>query len=131
MRTSVLLASFLVTSVVVPAYGQVELKVSEATPWTELLTFKGVQFSFIFYSEADNYNGGIVMRLENDNAYPVTYAFKVVFRSGSSEQIRDVTGYLEPNEAKTGSAEGLFWIPWEDQRAIEQVGLRGYRISRR
>ena len=98
--------------------------------WTPIAELEGVAFSYIFYREADNVHGGVVMLLTNTNAYAVRYRFKAVFRSGADEVVAPAEGILEPGASKTGDAHGLFWIPFKDDREIEQVGLRGYAIRR-
>lgn len=98
--------------------------------WTPLLRHEGLDISFIFYSEADNTNNGIVIKLHNRNTYPIAYRFKVVFRTEGAERIEPVVGRLEAGEARTGDAFGLFWIPFPDGRSIGEVGIRGYRVQR-
>lgn len=100
--------------------------------WTPLLKHGGVDFSFIFYREADNINNGVVIKLVNTNAYAVDYRFKVVFKpaEGEGEHVEQVEGRLEAYEARTGDTGGLFWVPFKDGREIAQVGLRGYKVER-
>lgn len=97
--------------------------------WTPIAEVEGVAFSYIFYREADNVHGGVVMMLTNTNAYAVRYRFKAVFLSGDDEVVALAEGVLEAGASKTGDADGLFWIPFKDGREIEQVGLRGYAIG--
>lgn len=96
--------------------------------WTPIATRGGVAFSYIFYQKADNANNGVVVRLRNQNAYAVRYAFTVIFRTSNDERTARATGRLDAGEMKTGAADGLFWIPFEDGRTIGQIGLRGIRI---
>lgn len=98
--------------------------------WTPIVTHEGVRFSYIFYSEADNTNNGVVVRLDNENDYPVRYRFRMVFRSGQGdEHIEPVEGTLRAHQVKTGDNDGLFWIPFVDGRSVGEVGLRGYHIT--
>lgn len=98
--------------------------------WKPIVTHEGVAFSYIFYSEADNTNNGVVVRLDNRNGYPVRYRFRIVFRTWRGEEhVEPVTGTLRPGEMKTGDNDGLFWIPFVDGRSIGEVGLRGYAIE--
>lgn len=98
--------------------------------WKPIITHEGVAFSYIFYSEADNTNNGVVVRLDNENNYPVRYRFRIVFRTWRGEEhTEQVTGTLQAGEMKTGDNDGLFWIPFVDGRSIGEVGLRGYAIE--
>ncbi len=98
------------------------------TAWTPLLEHEGVRFSFIFYSEADNVNNGVVVKLVNTNDYAVRYRFKIIFRAEGAEKIELAEGELAAKQGKTGDLDGLFWIPFPDGRSIGEVGLRGYEI---
>lgn len=98
--------------------------------WKPILTHEGVAFSYIFYSEADNVNNGVVVRLDNRNAYPVRYRFRIVFRTWRGEEhIERVVGTLRAGQMKTGENDGLFWIPFRDGRSVGELGLRGYAIE--
>lgn len=98
--------------------------------WKPLAAVDGVIFEYIFYAEADGRHNGLVMLLTNTNAHAVRYRFHVVFRSGGDEVEIPVRGRLEAGERRTGDQDGLFWIPFGDDREIGEVGLRGYRITR-
>ncbi len=97
--------------------------------WTTLLDHEGVIFRYLHYPKADSENAGVVMMVENTNEYPVTYAFKAVFRSRNEEAVRLTQGELRSGQRKAGDNDGLFWIPWKDQRPIEEVGLRGFKVK--
>ncbi len=97
--------------------------------WKQLLNHEGVTFRYLYYRRADGKNAGVVLMLENMNDYAVAYSFNIVFKSDGDEVVRAVTGTLEPGQRTTGSNNGLSWIPWEDQRAIGQIGLRGYKVT--
>lgn len=99
-----------------------------ADAWKPLLTHDGVTFKYLFYREANNVNNGVVILLTNTNEYAIDYRFKVVFRSGTDQHIEEVSGSLKAGESKTGDRDGLFWIPFRDEREISEVGLRGYKI---
>lgn len=116
------------------AQGQVPTSTDFAGKWAwkPILKHEGVTFSYIFYSEADNENNGVVLMLQNANTCAVNYAFKVLLRSEDEELfVEEVKGQLNAQEAKTGSKDGLFWIPFTDGRAVAAVGLRGYKITKR
>jgi len=98
--------------------------------WKPIITHNGVAFAYIFYSEADNVNNGVVVRLHNQNAYPIRYAFRVVFRTWRGEEhVERAAGTLQAGQMKTGEHDGLFWIPFRDGRSVGEVGLRGYTIE--
>lgn len=98
--------------------------------WTTLLRHEGLVFSYIFYAAADHQNDGVVVKLENTNAYAIDYRFEIVFRTQTETRSEEVTGRLAAGEARTGSADGLFWVPFPDGEALAEIGLRGYRIRR-
>lgn len=99
--------------------------------WKPIMTHEGLSFSYIFYAEADTENNGVVLLLQNTNDYAISYAFKLLLRSEKEELfVEEVKGTLKAKEAKTGSKDGLFWIPFKDGSSVAAVGLRGYKITR-
>lgn len=113
----------------VPAYAQPERHWSDAA-WTPIIEHRGMSISYIFYSEADNTNNGVVIRLINENEHAVRYRFDVVFRTWEGEEhVERVEGTLRPHQMKTGDNDGLFWIPFVDGRTIGEVGLRDYHVA--
>ncbi|NND70089.1 MAG: hypothetical protein HKN43_00760 [Rhodothermales bacterium] len=99
-------------------------------PWTTITTRDSIRFSYLFYSEADSENNGVVLKLSNGGAVHRRYSFTVVFRSTEGVEATDnVNGTIDPRSAKTGDNDGLFWIPFEDGSEISEVGLRRIRIS--
>jgi len=99
--------------------------------WTTIVEREGVAFSYIFYSEADTKDSGLVLRLLNRNEYAVRYDFTVVFRGPEGEEATaSARGTLEAGEMKTGADDGLFWIPFRDGQRIGEVGLRGIEVTR-
>lgn len=99
--------------------------------WKHLLEHDGVTFSYVFYREANNTHNGVVVMVANANGYPIGYRFRIVFRSGETEHVEDVSGELRPGQRETGDKAGLFWIPFDDDRPITEIGLRNFRIERR
>ena len=89
----------------------------------------GVIVKYVFYQKADGWRNGVVFFLRNTNEHAVTYRFVAVFRSADSEKTRRAEGHLGPGEAKTGDADGLFWIPFEDDTPIVEIGVRGLAIE--
>jgi hypothetical protein len=99
--------------------------------WTEITTHRGLRFSYIFYSKADTRNNGVVIRLDNQNAHPIRYAFTVIFRTPTAERTAQARGSLDAGAMKTGEKDGLFWIPFrEEGQTIGEIGLRGIRVVR-
>jgi hypothetical protein len=100
------------------------------TAWTPIVVRNGVQISYIFYSEADNKNDGVVLRLRNRNEHAVRYAFTVIFRGPDAEATAGVEGTLQAGEMKTGDNDGLFWIPFKKQDyRVGEIGIRGLDIA--
>lgn len=97
--------------------------------WTPIVSHRGVDVTYIFYSEADNENNGVVLRLHNQNETPVRYDFTVIFRTPADERTAEVRGTLGPGEMKTGERDGLFWIPFPDGQSIGEIGIRGLDVS--
>ena len=101
------------------------------TAWTPIVERRGVQVAYLFYSEADNKNDGVVLRLRNRNDHPVRYAFTAIFRGPEAESTAQVEGTLAPGEMKTGDNDGLFWIPFKEKGySVGEIGLRGLRVER-
>lgn len=110
---------------------RIEAQTPEGGAWRPIFEHEGVAFSYIFYREADSANNGVVVRLHNTNAHAVTYRFNIIFRDElDGEVVEEVRGQLDAHQQKTGSLDGLFWIPFLDGRSIHEVGLRGYKVER-
>jgi hypothetical protein len=134
--------AFVVLLVLTAALGPVQAQNSTAAPpdtarawyetaWTPIVVRNGVQIAYLFYSEADNKNDGVVLRLRNRNDYPVRYAFTVIFRGPGAEATARAEGTLQAGEMKTGENDGLFWIPFKEQgQSVGEIGLRGIRVVR-
>lgn len=98
--------------------------------WKPLLTYRGVEITYLFYSEQNTSYNGVVLRLHNRNAFPVTLRFQVVFRADDgSEQTAWVADTLQAGEMRTGGLAGLFWTPFRDGRALAALGLRKIRVQ--
>lgn len=89
----------------------------------------GVLVKYVLYQKADGWRNGVVIFLRNTNEFAVKYRFTAVFRSEDSEETGRAEGHLDPGEAKTGGADGLFWIPFEDDTPIVEIGVRGLSIE--
>lgn len=98
-------------------------------PWKTLYNANGFNVAFIFYSNADSYHDGIVVKVHNKNNGSIKYSFELIFRSDSLDKKTTVEGILKPGEIKTGSNSKLFWVPFKDGKTISEVGIKGCRIE--
>jgi len=97
--------------------------------WKELFVHDGIRFLYIFYPSADALNDGVVMMLQNQNDHHVQYKFTIVFESPEGTTFADVSGFMEPREIITGDSDGLFWIPFDDERSLGAIRIRNYKIA--
>ena len=92
---------------------------------------QGFMVSFIFYSEGNGIeNNGVVIYLKNNNNYDIAFQFTLIFRALNVDRERRVEGTLKAQEKRTGSNEGLYFIPFEDGRSLSEVGIRGCEVNR-
>ena len=98
--------------------------------WRHVHEQDSVLVRYIFYTEADNENNGVVLRLDNRSSRPIRYRFTALFRSDEHRAEARVEGSLGPHATITGDAEGLFVIPFPDGRPVTQIGLRGFHVER-
>ena len=101
---------------------------NQSSAWTELANTDSLNIEFLFYSEADNYNNGVVLKLRNDNPEKIRYNFELIFRSANEDSSITVDGFLTAGETKAGSNDSLFWIPYKDKRQIHEVGITKIRV---
>ncbi len=91
----------------------------------------GLGIYFLFYSEGNGIeHNGVVIYLKNENNFPVDYSFVLIFRADQTEKGQEVRGTLKTLERKTGSSEGLYFIPFEDKRSISEVGVTKIRVQK-
>jgi hypothetical protein len=91
----------------------------------------GLGIYFLFYSEGNGIqDNGVVIYLKNENDYKLNYSFQLVFRAGEAEKEQQVSGILKAHERKTGSNEGLYFIPFGDKSSVSEVGVRKIRIEK-
>jgi hypothetical protein len=91
----------------------------------------GLGIYFLFYSEGNGIeHNGVVIYLKNENNYPIDYSFVLIFRADQTEKEQEVKGMLKALERKTGSNEGLYFIPFADKRSISEVGVTKIRVNK-
>ncbi|MBO6575432.1 MAG: hypothetical protein JJ896_08455 [Rhodothermales bacterium] len=129
VRPVIVLAGLLLLATPDPASAQ--RQVAGEWAWRHVHEADSVRVRYILYSEADNYNNGVVLRLDNFGTADVTYRFVAIFRSGEDRAETLVEGSLEAGASITGDSDGLFFIPFEDGREVTQIGMRGFRVTRR
>lgn len=104
---------------------------SQEGPMKKIVEKEGLGIYFLFYSEGNGIeHNGVVIYLKNENNYPVEYSFVVIFRAEESEKEQEVKGMLKAGERKTGSNEGLYFIPFADKRSISEVGVTKIRVTK-
>ncbi len=100
-------------------------------PFKKLYDNHGLIVSFIFYSEGDgDENNGVVIYLGNKNNYNIAFQFTLIFRAGEIDRLRTVDGTMIPLEKRTGSNDGLYFIPFEDGRSLSEVGIKSCKVRR-
>lgn len=99
--------------------------------WAALADKNGLFVEFLFYSEADNTNNGVVVKLENKNSYSVEYDFDLIFRTENEDKTQNVSGLLLANQVKTGSNDSLFWVPFKNGKFIGEVGLTNLEVDKK
>ena len=100
-------------------------------PFKKLFNREGFVVSFIFYSEGDgDENNGVVIYLENKNDYNISFQFTLIFRAGAIDGVRTINGTMISGEKRTGSNDGLYFIPFEDGRSLSEVGIKNCKVRR-
>ena len=100
-------------------------------PFKKLYDNHGLIVSFIFYGEGDgDANNGVVIYLENKNDHNISFQFTLIFRAGAIDRVREVDGTMIPREKRTGSNDGLYFIPFEDGRSLSEVGIKSCKVRR-
>ena len=91
----------------------------------------GLLVQFIYYSEGNGvYNNGVVIFLTNKNEVDISYNFNLVFRTASIDKTENVNGHLIAGEKKVGSNEGLYFIPFKDEKSITAVGINRCKVEK-
>ncbi len=100
-------------------------------PMKKIVEKDGLGIYFLFYSEGNGIeDNGVVIYLKNDNSYKLKYSFQLVFRADEFEKAQDVSGILKAFERRTGSNDGLYFIPFTDKRSITEVGVRELALEK-
>ncbi len=100
-------------------------------PFKKLFNKEGFIVSFIFYSEGDgDENNGVVIYLENKNDFKISYKFKLIFRAGAVDRVKTIDGTMFSGEKRTGSHDGLYFIPFEDGRSLSEVGIKNCTVRK-
>lgn len=101
-----------------------------SVPFQKLYEKDGFEVKFLFFSEGNGVkDNGISLMLINKREYSVGYSFTLIFRAGNVDKIVQVKGEIEPGKKKTGSTDGLYWIPFNDKRTITKVGITKIRLT--
>jgi hypothetical protein len=91
----------------------------------------GLGIYFLFYSEGNGIeHNGVVIYLKNENQNPINYNFLLIFRAEQTESEHEVKGTLKAGERKTGSNDGLYFIPFPDKRSIAEVGVKNIKVEK-
>ena len=100
-------------------------------PWKKLVEENHCKVSFIFYSKADNYDNGIVIKIENKNKFFIEYRFIVIVRTATVEKEKIFKGEITAGGIKTGSNNNLFWIPKINGKSITEVGIKKWKFIKK
>ena len=66
----------------------------------------------------------------SENQYPISYNFLLIFRAEQTESEQEVKGTLKAGERKTGSNDGLYFLPFSDKRSIIEVGVKNIKVEK-
>ena len=117
--------------IIIVTYSNVYFSQDSRSPFKKLYDQKGLLVQFIFYSEGNGvYNNGVVIFLTNKNEFDISYSFNLVFRATSFDRIERISGYLKAWERKVGSNDGLYFIPFEDDKSISEVGINSCKVEK-
>jgi hypothetical protein len=96
--------------------------------WKRVVMQDSVAVEYVFYSEADNHNNGVALKLVNHGRRPADWEMTVIFRSGDRRVERSISGRIGPETLLTGDTAGLFFVPFDDGTPIGEIGIRGLDI---
>ena len=101
-------------------------------PFKKLYDQSGFLVQFLFYSEGDGvHNNGVVIFLTNKNDFDISYRFNLIFRATSVDKTERVSGYLGAGEKKVGSNDGLYFIPFKDDKSITELGISKCKVEKK
>lgn len=101
-------------------------------PFKKLYEQNGFLVQFLFYSEGDGvHNNGVVIFLTNKNNFDISYRFNLIFRATSVDKKERVIGYLRAGEKKVGSNDGLYFIPFKNDKSITEVGISKCKVEKK
>ena len=99
-------------------------------PLKKLYDQNGFLVQFIYYSQGNGVNNnGVVVFITNKNEFDISYDFNLIFRTAVIDKTEKVSGYLIAGEKKVGSNEGLYFIPFEDDKSITAVGINKCKVQ--
>lgn len=98
--------------------------------WEKITEKKGISISFIFYKKANDSANGIVLKIKNDNDYNVIYSFTLIFIADSISKEQIVAGEIKAKQIKTGSSDGLFFLPFDETKTISQLGIKKLAVKK-
>jgi len=117
--------------IIIVTYSSFYFSQDREDPIKTLYDRNGFFVQFIFYSEGDGvHNNGVVIFLTNKNEFDIAYSFTLVFRATSIDKTEKVRGYLSAGEKKVGSNEGLYFIPFKDDKSITEVGIKSCKVKK-
>ena len=118
--------------IIIVTYSCVCFSHDSHSPFKKLYDQNGLLIQFIFYSKGNGVNNnGVVIFLTNKNEFDISYSFNLVFRATSFDRIERISGYLKAWERKVGSNDGLYFIPFEDDKSISEVGINHCKVEKR
>ncbi len=117
---------------VIVACSSVSFPQDDEGPFKTLYDRNGFLVQFLFYSEGNGvHNNGVVIFLTNKNDFDISYRFNLIFRATSIDKTERVSGYLIAGEKKVGSNEGLYFIPFRDDKSITEVGISKCEVEKK
>ena len=117
--------------IIIVTYSCVCFSHDSHSPFKKLYDQNGLLVQFIFYSEGNGVNNnGVVIFITNKNEIDITYSFNLVFRAITIDKIERISGYLKAGEKRVGSNDGLYFIPFEDDKSISEVGINSCKVEK-
>jgi len=105
-----------------------QTKTSTDWAWKPVLEADGVFVHYLFYSETDEGNDGVVLKIVNTRKESLRYSFTIILKSTNAEFEKAVLGEIEAETILTGESAGLYWAPFQHGDSIGEIGLRGFKV---